>query len=121
MRSYRTVSPLPRLDGRAVCFLLHLPSRHRDSTLWSTLPCSVRTFLQPRQRRDQRSPDLLRPLFALFLLPIYDPLAVGAMTDFIEALQFIEKLRRNVHVASRADGLLDWNNRQTPNFFTHVF
>ena len=31
---------------RAVCFLLHFPSRHRDSTLWSTLPCGVRTFLR---------------------------------------------------------------------------
>jgi len=32
----------------AVCFLLHLPSRHRDSTLWSILPYGVRTFLPMR-------------------------------------------------------------------------
>ena len=51
--SYLTVSPLPgrqpsnsKAACQAVCFLLHLPSRHRDSTLWSTLPCGVRTFLQ---------------------------------------------------------------------------
>ena len=41
-------------DGEAVCFLLHFPSRYRDSTLWSTLPCGVRTFLRvsivPRDR-----------------------------------------------------------------------
>jgi len=30
----------------AVCSLLHFPSRHRDSTLWSVLPCGVRTFLR---------------------------------------------------------------------------
>jgi hypothetical protein len=31
---------------QAVFFLLHFPSRCRDSTLWSTLPCGVRTFLR---------------------------------------------------------------------------
>ena len=45
VRSYRTVSPLPRRGG-AVCFLLHLPSRHRDSPLGSTLSYGVRTFLR---------------------------------------------------------------------------
>jgi hypothetical protein len=30
---------------KAVCFLLHFPSRCRDSTLWSTRPYGVRTFL----------------------------------------------------------------------------
>ena len=30
----------------AVCFLLHFPSRCRDSVLRSTLPCGVRTFLR---------------------------------------------------------------------------
>ena len=54
MRSYRTVSPLPCLDGKAVCFLLHVPSRRRDSTLWSTLPCGVRTFLQPLKGASDR-------------------------------------------------------------------
>jgi len=37
--------PYPAYCG-AVCFLLHFPSRCRDSTLWSTLPCGVRTFLE---------------------------------------------------------------------------
>ena len=49
VRSYRTVSPLPccqLVDSKAVCSLLHFPSRHRDSTLWSVLSCGVRTFLQ---------------------------------------------------------------------------
>ncbi len=49
----RTVSGLPEPDNksgcRAVCFLLHLPSRCRDSTLWSTLPFGVRTFLRPHE------------------------------------------------------------------------
>jgi hypothetical protein len=30
---------------QAVYSLLHFPSRHRDSTLWSVLSCGVRTFL----------------------------------------------------------------------------
>jgi len=49
VRSYRTVSPLPlgQILPKAVCFLLHFPSRRHDSTLWSTLPCGVRTFLRP--------------------------------------------------------------------------
>ncbi|WDN87311.1 hypothetical protein BuS5_00279 [Desulfosarcina sp. BuS5] len=37
---------LYRSAKKAVYFLLHFPSRHRDSTLWSTLPCGVRTFLR---------------------------------------------------------------------------
>ena len=36
-------------EHRAVYFLWHFPSRHRDSMLWSTLPCGVRTFLQVNQ------------------------------------------------------------------------
>jgi len=34
-----------RLSRKAVCFLWHFPSRHRDSVLRSTLPCGARTFL----------------------------------------------------------------------------
>ena len=37
--------PTPVARRRAVCFLLHFPSRCRDSMLWSTLPFGVRTFL----------------------------------------------------------------------------
>ncbi len=39
------------MSSWAVYSLLHFPSRHRDSTLWSVLPCGVRTFL----------PALIRP------------------------------------------------------------
>ena len=48
VRSYRTVSPLPRHSCEhrsAVCFLLHVPSRHRAWPLASLLPVGVRTFL----------------------------------------------------------------------------
>ncbi len=51
VRSYRTFSPLPceTCDFvKAVYFLLHFPSCRHDSTLWSTLPCGVRTFLCQR-------------------------------------------------------------------------
>src|SRR5687767_14616644 len=54
VRSYRTVSPLPRLscDRRsAVCFLLHFPSRHRAWPLASLLPVGVRTFLDSFEPR----------------------------------------------------------------------
>ena len=44
----------------AVYFLLHFPSRYRDSTLWSTLPCGVRTVLQATSMA-QRSFGRLRP------------------------------------------------------------
>jgi len=40
---------------RAVCFLLHFPSRYRDSTLWSTLPFGVRTFLRILKSSDRLS------------------------------------------------------------------
>jgi hypothetical protein len=45
--SYLAFSPLPNQtnSARAVCFLWHFPSRHRDWVLPSTLPCGARTFL----------------------------------------------------------------------------
>ena len=46
----------------AVYFLLHFPSRYHDSTLWSTLPCGVRTFLWIIEII-QRSSVLLRPVY----------------------------------------------------------
>ena len=49
--SYLAFSPLP---NRAVCFLWHFPSRHRDSALRSTLPCGARTFLPSMQNIEQR-------------------------------------------------------------------
>ena len=46
VRSYRTLSPLPRsLSSEAVCSLLHFPSRRRASPLTSMLLYGVRTFL----------------------------------------------------------------------------
>ena len=70
VRSYRTFSPLPAAAGdlplrQAVCFLLHFPSRRRDSTLWSTLPCGVRTFLQA-DLAAQRSYGRLQPRLHYF-------------------------------------------------------
>ena len=48
----------------AVYSLLHLPSRCHDSTLWSTLPCGVRTFL-PAGKPARRSSVLLWPSVTL--------------------------------------------------------
>lgn len=66
VRSYRTVSPLPCTEGipqcRAVYFLLHFPSRCRDSRLWSTLPCGVRTFLRTNRPSGDRLNDSDRPV-----------------------------------------------------------
>jgi len=51
VRSYRTVSPLPAaaVAGHplAVCSLLHFPWARAPWELPSTLPCGVRTFLEP--------------------------------------------------------------------------
>jgi|GEM_PF-1751584 len=67
-------------DGEAVCFLLHLPSRRRDSTLWSTLPCGVRTFLRTIVAR--RSSGLLRP--RLVILPNGCRLAMTSLTPMLQ-------------------------------------
>lgn len=50
VRSYRTVSPLPRgPDGpRAVCFLWHCPAGRPGLPLATALLCGVRTFLGAR-------------------------------------------------------------------------
>jgi len=45
VRSYRTVSPLPSLVAKAVCFLWHFPADRSDWPLASTPPCEARTFL----------------------------------------------------------------------------
>ena len=52
--------PYPVNIYRAVYFLLHFPSRCRDSTLWSTLPYGVRTFLRITGMI-RRSFELLQP------------------------------------------------------------
>src|SRR5262245_1172469 len=49
VRSYRTVSPLPRppvTETAAVCSLWRCPWGHPPWTLSSTLPCGARTFLR---------------------------------------------------------------------------
>jgi len=43
---HRFTLTLIKSSIKAVYSLLHFPSRHRDSTLWSVLSCGVRTFLQ---------------------------------------------------------------------------
>ena len=53
VRSYRTVSPLPRIpkDRSAVCSLLHFPSARAAQALPGTVPCGARTFLGIRTHR----------------------------------------------------------------------
>jgi len=62
--SYLAFSPLPNQTGlpskRAVYFLWHFPSRHRDSALRSTLPYGARTFLPSMQNIEQRPFVLLQ-------------------------------------------------------------
>jgi hypothetical protein len=50
---------------------LHFPSRHRDSTLWSVLPCGVRTFL----------PALIRPATVCARKLIRDDPTPKTLTD----------------------------------------
>ncbi len=49
VRSYRTISPLPRRTG-AVYFLWHFPWARAPQALPGTLPCGARTFLPPSWR-----------------------------------------------------------------------
>ena len=86
--------------GGAVYFLLHFPSRCRDSTLWSTLPCGVRTFLEINPLIP-RSFKLLRPDIVVF--PIYDPVTVRAKLQTVKTLKLIIPLGWNIHVTSQAN------------------
>ena len=61
----RAVGPLG-----AVSFLLHLPSRCHDSTLWSTLPCGVRTFLRTFPSGD-RLPDSVHSKLTRQRTPVF--------------------------------------------------
>jgi len=49
--SYLAISTLPGPYGPAVYFLWHFPRGHPQFALRTTLPCGVRTFLQPRDQR----------------------------------------------------------------------
>ena len=56
MRSYRTVSPLPsepERDRKAVCFLWHFPSRHRDRVLPGMPPVTEFGLSSPIARGDR--------------------------------------------------------------------
>ena len=109
VRSYRTFSPLPLQTAPprrtrstvAVSFLWHFPSRRHDSTLWSILPCGVRTFLRP-PCGSRRSSELLRPFIGS--LPINYSLTAGAPFQAVFALQFIIHLRGDIHEAPLTDG-----------------
>src|SRR5436853_4701176 len=50
--------PYPASQDRAVCSLLHFPSRRRASPLASMLPVGARTFLSARTRRPLQSDRL---------------------------------------------------------------
>ena len=55
VRSYRTVSPLPsgpERNPKAVCFLWHFPSRHRDRVLPGMLPVKEFGLSSPISRGD---------------------------------------------------------------------
>ena len=61
---------LTPLKCGAVYFLLHFPSRRRDSTLWSTLPYGVRTFLWTVSII-QRSSGLLGPYLSVIRVTVH--------------------------------------------------
>src|SRR5882672_7487795 len=56
--SYLTISPLPADRSRpAVYFLLHFPWNRSRWALPTTLPCGVRTFLDPAAKRPHMGRD----------------------------------------------------------------
>jgi hypothetical protein len=117
--SYLAFSPLPdRMDqpsNQAVYFLWHFPSRHRDWVLPSTLPCRARTFLHSMRRTEQRPFVLLqhrlpfifscRLLRILFLLPIDDPVAIGAAFQRTSPYEVVVLLGRYAQVTALADSI----------------
>ncbi len=60
------ISPFQGRRSKAVYFLLHFPSRRRDSTLWSTLPCGVRTFLRTMNWPSDRLDDSNRYVLMVY-------------------------------------------------------
>ena len=100
----RTGALLPHLftltppEGEAVYFLLHFPSRCRDSTLWSTLPCGVRTFLEINHLIP-RSFRLLRPIIGVF--PVNNPMTIRTKLNIIKTLKFIISLGGDIHIAAQ--------------------
>src|SRR5262249_49259017 len=121
-------SPLPARAGGL--FLWHCPSGRPDWPLASTLPCGARTFL-PRPIRGRDASDRLDAsgggtgsilrgrLFAAFelrllhdLAPVDDASALRTGLDRVPALEQVEELRRDRHVASLAHALHDRDHRQ---------
>ena len=99
--------------SRAVYFLLHFPSCYHDSTLWSTLPCGVRTFL-----RTLLDPAIVCSASAIDksnMLPVYNPLTIRTHSQFVTPLKFVIHLRWNIDKASMADGILNRNNGISTN------
>ena len=95
----------------AVCFLLHFPSRHRDSALRSTLPCGVRTFLRehtvpaivwsaPAGCRTRCS---ISTGYISGVIPIQNSITEGAQFQAVKPLQFIVGLGRDIHVAAHTN------------------
>ncbi len=94
----------PDAGGLAVSFLLHFPSRCRDSTLWSTLPCGVRTFLRIHTKPAivWAAPTVITCLFGrtsglLFgLLKINHTLTIGAIHHLVAPMKLVIHLWRNI-------------------------
>ncbi len=82
---FTLTQPSSFLNNRAVYSLLHFPSRHRDSTLWSVLSCGVRTFLQINT---WRSFCVVRPILHLYDKGFYCIVDIKSMNSHA-ALQYI--------------------------------
>ncbi len=62
VRSYRTISPLPKCRGiQAVYFLRHFPSVYTAQALTGTLPYGARTFLPIKILTRRLSGQLSKP------------------------------------------------------------
>ncbi len=104
--------PTIAMDGQAVFFLLHFPSRHRDSTLWSVLSCGVRTFLQagsplPSDRLVRSDRNIFVLNLRLFFHIVKNSAALGARNQFISPLNLNIHLGRHIHETSHADPVAD--------------
>ncbi len=88
------------MSSWAVYSLLHFPSRHRDSTLWSVLPCGVRTFLpafiHPATVCSGQTEIILQSKVSAFHI-IKNPAALGAEYQLISTLNFNIQLGRDIH------------------------
>ena len=118
---HRFTLTLDKIDSKsrrakAVYFLLHFPSRHHDSTLWSTLPFGVRTFLPARLTHRaiiwsaptcKRRHLMIFYQFLIDYLPILinffivdHPMTLGAKVQGFSTLNFNKFLWGNIHKAT---------------------